>query len=66
MSQNIESRTVHTIYIDLSDDVISKIEYGDDVYVVLQSRNSYTAPKRLSHGDIAGLAGIADPKPRKY
>lgn len=50
MAQHIESHTVHTLFIDLHDDVMAKIDQGDEVRVVFRSRaaNRPMTPIRLS------------------
>ena len=55
MAQHIASRTVHTIHIDLNDDVLGKIEVMDEVEVVLSSRNGQTATRKLTYRDLRNL-----------
>ncbi|MCA1806260.1 MAG: hypothetical protein LC687_00045 [Actinobacteria bacterium] len=55
MAQHIHSRTIHTISIDLQDDVLAKIEAGDEVEVVLQGRSGASRPKKLTFGDLRDL-----------
>jgi hypothetical protein len=57
MSQHVTTRTIHTIHIDIEDQVISRIEDGDEVEVVLQGRSgssqskmSYSAIQRVVFG----------------
>ena len=45
MVQHVETRTIHTIFIDIEDKVLEKIEDGDEVEVVLQSRFGSTSSK---------------------
>jgi hypothetical protein len=45
MAQHVQTRTIHTIFIDLQDDVLAKIEQGDEVEVVLQTRSGSTHSK---------------------
>ena len=55
MSQHISSRTIHTIHIDLQDDVLGKIEQGDEVEVILSSRLGMSTAKRLTWRDLESL-----------
>lgn len=62
MAQHIDSRTIHTIHIDLNDNILEKLEAGDEVEVVLSSRNGQTRAKKLSYTDVldlldSGMAG---------
>lgn len=57
MSQHVDTRTIHTIHIDIEDQVISRIEEGDEVEIVLhgrsgssQSKMSYAAIQRVVFG----------------
>lgn len=69
MAQHITSRTIHTIHIDVQDDVLARIDAGaDEVDVVLVSRTGNTAPKRLTYRDIQRLLGATEvtmPRPRR-
>jgi len=49
------TRTVHTITIDMPDDVLGALEIGDQVEVVLVSRTGHTGPKTLTYRDIERL-----------
>jgi hypothetical protein len=66
MAQRIYSRTIHTIQVDVQDDVLAKIEAGDEVEVVLMGRNGIpTSAKKLSPRDIDQLLdndGMIRPK----
>lgn len=55
MAQHIHSRTIHTVTIDLQDDILAKLEAGDEVEIVLQSRNGQSRAKKLSMGDVFDL-----------
>ena len=55
MAQSVETRTIHTIRIDLQDDVLAKIEQGDEVEVILQGRSGATTAKKLTYRDMLAL-----------
>lgn len=55
MAQQVQTRTIHTITIDVQDDVLSKIEEGDEVEVLLVSRYGATSSKKLTYRDIQRL-----------
>lgn len=56
MAQHIDSRTIHTIRIDLQDDILGKIEQGDEVEVVLMTRSGgITNAKKLTYRDLDSL-----------
>ena len=55
MAQTVQSRTIHTIFIDVQDDILAKIESADEVEVVLSSRNGQTSPKKLTYRDLRFL-----------
>lgn len=55
MAQHKDTRTIHTIHIDLEDKMLEDVEDGDMVEVVLMGRWSSTLPKRLSYSDILRL-----------
>lgn len=62
MAIRSETRTTHTITIDLPDDVIGKIQYGDDVEVIFNSsaaNGRMPRPTRLSYGMINWVMGWA-------
>lgn len=40
MAIHSDTRTIHTIYIDLPDDVVGKIQAGDQVEVMFNSRTT--------------------------
>ena len=61
MSVRISTRTVHTIEIDVPDDVLGNVEVGDDVEVVLVSRFGQTQRRRLPYRDLSNL--LAGSKP---
>ena len=64
MAQHTQQHTVHTIYIDITDDALSKIEPGDEVRVVLQSRFGQTGYKRLNPLEVEVLT-VDGMKPRR-
>jgi hypothetical protein len=55
MAQTRQTRTTHTIVIDLEDHVLGAVEVGDEVEVILRSRGGDTRPKKLTWGDIDRL-----------
>ena len=55
MAQKRDTRTIHTILIDVQDDIIGGIEVGDEVEIVLVSRDGMTRPIKLSSGNIQRL-----------
>lgn len=55
MAQRIDTRTIHTIFIDIQDDILGKFEANDEVEVVLSSRSGQTLPKKLSYRDLTHL-----------
>lgn len=55
MAQRIDSRTIHTIRIDLQDDILARLEPTDEVEIVLASRDGQTSVKRLNYRDIDRL-----------
>ena len=60
MAIHSETRTIHTIIIDLPDDVIGKIEAGDQVEVMFNSRVSkgrMPRPMMLSWGMLRWITG---------
>ena len=57
MAQHRHTRTIHTIIIDLQDDVLAGIDMGDEVEVSLQTREGATRPKRLPYSDVLLLTG---------
>lgn len=60
MAIHSDTRTIHTITIDLPDDVIGKIQVGDTVEVAFRSSTAagrLPAPQRLSWGWINYLMG---------
>jgi hypothetical protein len=55
-----ETRTIHTIHIDLTDEVLARIEAGDEVEVMLHSRTAAgrtPRPFRLSYSWLRYLTG---------
>lgn len=52
-----DTRTVHTITVDIPDDIIGKLQPGDQVEIQLQSRaqNRIPAPIRLSYTTVMRL-----------
>lgn len=61
MAQHIDSRTIHTIHIDVTDDVLAVIESGNEVEVVLHARSGSTAAKKLTYRDIENLIDGTSP-----
>lgn len=59
MAVRSETHTVHTLYIDVPDDVIGKMNTGDDVRIVLNSRDGMTRPMALSFTNARILQGEA-------
>jgi hypothetical protein len=60
MAQHTETRTIHTIHIDLQDDTLAAIAAGDEVEVMLHSRTAWgrtPRPYRLSYSMVAYLTG---------
>ena len=55
MAINRSTRTVHTLTIDVPDDVLGALEIGDQVEVVLVSRSGGTGPKTLTYRDLERL-----------
>lgn len=55
MAINSQTRTVHTIFIDLPDDVLGKIGSGDQVELVLQSRDGATRAIAVNYGNMRNL-----------
>lgn len=52
---NIDSRTIHTIQVQMPDDIMGKLVVGDEVEVVLTSRYGNTLPRKLSYSDLLRL-----------
>jgi hypothetical protein len=61
MAQYIHSRTIHTITIDVNDDVIGKIEEGDEVEIILSSRFGQTRSK-MGYTGVQRLVFGQEPK----
>jgi hypothetical protein len=62
MAIRSETRTTHTITIDLPDDVLGAIAHGDEVEVMFNSRtaggpNRTPRPMRLSYSMVQYLLG---------
>lgn len=60
MAIRSETRTTHTITIDLPDDVLARIEHGDEVEVQFISRTATgrtPRPVRLSYSLVYHLMG---------
>lgn len=55
MAQHVTTRTIHTVTIDVQDDVLSRIEMGDEIEIVLASRNGVTRPMKLNYGNVRDL-----------
>jgi hypothetical protein len=62
MAQRITSRTIHTIEVDMTDDVLAKIEEGDEVEVVLVTRQGRSSAKKLTYRDTEHM--LRDMGPR--
>jgi hypothetical protein len=61
MSQSVYTRTIHTITIDVQDDVLAAVETGDQIEIVLMSHNGGTTPMRVSPSNVATLCDGSDP-----
>jgi hypothetical protein len=57
MSQHVDTRTIHTITIDVQDDVIGKVEEGDEVEFVLTTRYGPLSRKKATWRDIQTIVG---------
>jgi hypothetical protein len=60
MAMHTETRTIHTIHIDLTDEVLARIEAGDEVEIAFNSRTAagrIPRPFRLSYGWVRYLTG---------
>jgi hypothetical protein len=57
MSVRSETRTIHTVYIDLPDEVMGKMNAGDEVEIVLNSRDGITRPMRVSWSNARLIQG---------
>lgn len=58
MAMHKETRTIHTIYIDLLDDVLAGIESPmDEVEIVVQSRTGQAQAKKLTYRDRLVILG---------
>jgi len=57
MAQQVHTRTIHTITIDLEDKVFAGIEDGDEVEVQFVHRNGsmLSSPKKLTRQDLRRL-----------
>lgn len=59
MAIRSETRTTHTITIDIPDDVLAKIEEGDEVEIMLNGRGGFDMrmprPMRLSYSWVRYL-----------
>jgi hypothetical protein len=60
MAQQVTTRTIHTITIDIQDDVLAGICDTDIVEIVLAGRNGFTRPKTLTYRDITTLTADRD------
>jgi DNA-binding protein Fis len=59
MGQRVNTRTIHTIEIDVLDDVLAKIDRNDEVEIVLVGRNGQTLAKKLTYRDLDRLISVA-------
>lgn len=55
MAQRVDTRTIHTITIDLQDDVLAGIQPSDEGEIILVHRGSQTTRKKLTYRDIDTL-----------
>lgn len=62
MAQRVTTRVIHTIDIDLQDDVLAKIESGDEVEVRFNYRGETTSVKRLTFRDTDRILNPRNPK----
>ena len=60
MAQQVTTRTIHTVVIDVQDDILAGISDTDIVEIVLAGRNDYTRPKTLTYRDLTALLGDRD------
>jgi hypothetical protein len=65
MAITSETRTIHTVFIDLPDDIVGKWEFGDQVEIVVASRNGSARSKKLTWGDVNALTE-ENPSNRPY
>jgi hypothetical protein len=65
MAMHKDTRTIHTIYIDLADDVLAGIEAHDEVEIVVQSTTGQAQAKKLNYRDRMVVLGDPDPIHRK-
>lgn len=52
---DIQSRTIHTIFVTLPDDVLGQVEVDNDIEVIFQSRNGTSTVKKLTYRDVQSL-----------
>jgi hypothetical protein len=55
MAIRTETRTIHTVYVDVPDDALARVESGDEVEIVLVGRFGPTSRKRLTYRDVVRL-----------
>jgi len=63
MGQTRDTRTIHTITIDLQDDMLSSVEPADEVEIVIRGRYG-TATKKLTYRERMLMLGEMEPKGR--
>jgi hypothetical protein len=59
-SINSDTRTIHTLHIEIPDDIVGKIAPGDQVEVMFNSRASkgrYPRPQMLSWAQLRWITG---------
>lgn len=66
MSQRVDTRTIHTITIDLEDQVLAGIESGDEVEIIFMTRSRPLSPKKLTFRDVSRLLEDPDNIGRRY
>lgn len=54
-SRLLNTRTVHTIEVTLTDDTLAAVEIGDDIEIILVGRYGGTRPRKLSYADVRDL-----------
>lgn len=60
MAQQVTTRTIHTVVIDVQDNILAGISDTDIVEIVLAGRNGFTRPKTLTYRDITALTADHD------
>lgn len=57
MAVRHDTRTIHTITVDIPDDIMGKLEEGDQVEVILSTRSGQ-APFTISYSALRRLMGL--------